>query len=302
MGSNYFRPRGALARTFYDKLHKDHQLRNMDKSQWYLVDEKEMKGLSLDLWGKFHKCELDDETESFLDNCFDTSDSFCWQLWLTFANSVLSWFLSPTSINGLLGRGSMYVFSGTQFKQLIDLSNDGLLLDSLLDVGAGDGSTTDRIKRYFNKVYVTEMSKPMKWSLANKGFIVLDELTWNESSVKFDAITCLNVLDRCDRPLQLLDSIQKTLKPTGVAIVSFVIPFNPYVEFGGNDTHDPAELLPISAKTFNQEVNNFVGKVLIPNGWEVLRWTRLPYLCQGNIQQAFYWLNDAVFVMKPKQL
>lgn len=63
------------------------------------------------------------------------------------------------------------VYSSNQFEQLIDFQrNDGLLFESLLDIGAGDGSTTDRMKRLFHRVHVTEMSKPMKWSLANKGF------------------------------------------------------------------------------------------------------------------------------------
>jgi len=45
-------------------------------------------------------------------------------------------------------------------------------------------------------------------------------------------VSCLNVLDRCDAPLTLLKNVKKVLGPEGVAIVSFVVPFNPYVEFG----------------------------------------------------------------------
>ena len=32
---------------------------------------------------------------------------------------------------------------------------------------------------------------------------------------------------------------------------------------------------------------------------QVVRWSRLPYLCEGDLEQAFYWLSDAVFVLKP---
>ena len=63
----------------------------------------------------------------------------------------------------------MFVFSTEQFKELIEWK-DGPLLDSLLDIGAGDGMTTLEMKPCFANVYVTEMSKPMKRSLELKGF------------------------------------------------------------------------------------------------------------------------------------
>jgi SAM-dependent methyltransferase len=63
-------------------------------------------------------------------------------------------------------------------------------------------------------------------------FRVLDELGWSESDKRFNVVSCLNVLDRCEKPLSLLNSIRNVLRPDGVAIVSFVIPFKPYVEFG----------------------------------------------------------------------
>ena len=49
----------------------------------------------------------------------------------------------------------------------------------------------------------------------------------------FDTVTCLNLLDRCDRPLDLLKSIRGKLKPGhGRLLVALVLPLNPYVEFG----------------------------------------------------------------------
>ena len=56
--------------------------------------------------------------------------------------------------------------------------------------------------------------------------------TWTESGVKFDVITCLNLLDRCDRPLTLLRELRTALKPGGKVVVALVLPFNPYVEIG----------------------------------------------------------------------
>lgn len=50
---------------------------------------------------------------------------------------------------------------------------------------------------------------------------------------KFDVIACLNLLDRCDKPLTLLSDIKETLHPeTGRLIVAVVLPFRPLVESG----------------------------------------------------------------------
>ena len=46
-------------------------------------------------------------------------------------------------------------------------------------------------------------------------------------------IACLNLLDRCDKPLTLLSDIKETLHPeTGRLIVAVVLPFRPLVESG----------------------------------------------------------------------
>lgn len=63
---------------------------------------------------------------------------------------------------------------------------------------------------------------------------VLDVSEWSSGDNKFDVISCLNVLDRCQKPLTLLNQIKSSLNPGGVAVIAFVIPFKPYVEFGGN--------------------------------------------------------------------
>lgn len=49
---------------------------------------------------------------------------------------------------------------------------------------------------------------------------------------QFDCISALNLLDRCNKPLELLQQIKTSLKPQGIAILAVVIPFSPYVESG----------------------------------------------------------------------
>ena len=62
---------------------------------------------------------------------------------------------------------------------------------------------------------------------------MLDVATWHESDVRYDVITCLNVLDRCDRPLTLLRQMRRALRPDGLLVVALVLPLSPYVEHGG---------------------------------------------------------------------
>ena len=43
-------------------------------------------------------------------------------------------------------------------------------------------------------------------------------------------ISCLNVLDRCADPHQILEDIYTALAPNGRAIIALVLPYSHYVE------------------------------------------------------------------------
>jgi SAM-dependent methyltransferase len=120
--------------------------------------------------------------------------------------------------------------------------------------------------------------------------------TWHHDR-KFDVISCLNLIDRCDTPNQLLTQIRTTLEPDGVVLLAVVLPFSAYVESGSRD-HKPTEVLPIVGSCFEEQVKSVVEDVLTPAGFEVVSWTRVPYLCEGDLQQSYYWLDDVVFVLK----
>lgn len=45
-----------------------------------------------------------------------------------------------------------------------------------------------------------------------------------------DLISCLNVLDRCAEPHQILSDIYRVLSPHGRAIIALVLPYSHYVE------------------------------------------------------------------------
>uniref|UniRef100_A0A6P7GYT6 Methyltransferase-like protein 9 n=1 Tax=Diabrotica virgifera virgifera TaxID=50390 RepID=A0A6P7GYT6_DIAVI len=115
---------------------------------------------------------------------------------------------------------------------------------------------------------------------------------------KFDFISCLNVIDRCDTPLKLLHQMRDALTPNGTLLLAVVLPFSAYVEAGTN--HKPRELLPISGPNFEDQVKSVIDNVFTPANFEVVSWSRVPYLCEGDLQQSYYWLDDAVFVLKLK--
>jgi hypothetical protein len=56
---------------------------------------------------------------------------------------------------------------------------------------------------------------------------------WASGERQYDVISCLNLLDRCDEPLNLLEQIRLVLKPSvGRLILAVVLPFHQFVEFG----------------------------------------------------------------------
>lgn len=122
------------------------------------------------------------------------------------------------------------MFSQSQFRQLMNI-DEIWKTDSLLDLGAGDGQVTKMMESHFNKIYVTEQSPSMRWRLRHMNYEVLEIDDWTTRT--YDVISCLNLLDRCDKPLSLLEDIRKSLNPNGGRlIVAVVLPFNPCVESG----------------------------------------------------------------------
>ncbi|XP_048266197.1 protein-L-histidine N-pros-methyltransferase isoform X2 [Bombus terrestris] len=296
-----YRPHGSLARLLYDKQKADEQLEAYDKTQWYKVDRTKIRDDLLRLWiplgTGLHHDQPDRTAEIFLMKSIERSDSLPLQAWHSLARSALSWFISRTSINGLLGRGSMHVFSCEQFQKFMAASGFTGPWHSLVDLGAGDGATTAHVAHLFEKVYATDISAPMRWALARRKFTVLDVEKWHESG-PFDVILCLNLLDRCDRPNTLLRRLKSSLAPGGRLVVALVLPFSPYVEVGERGDHKPSEYLPVKGNGLEGQIASLVDRVFAPLSLRCLVWSKLPYLCEGDLGQAYYFLDDVIFVLE----
>jgi hypothetical protein len=91
------------------------------------------------------------------------------------AATLLSVFWSKTSVNGVLGRGQMFLFSTAQIRSFLHLVDDWTPNGrKLLDLGAGDGRITSQFSSYFAEIFVTDASSAMQWRLAQRGFTGFD--------------------------------------------------------------------------------------------------------------------------------
>lgn len=60
----------------------------------------------------------------------------------------------------------------------------------------------------------------------------------------------------------------------------------------------PKEHLKVEGKTWEEQVTNLSREVFRRVGLEVEAVTRLPYLCEGDMYNDYYVLDDAVFVLR----
>ncbi|KAB0389405.1 hypothetical protein E2I00_006201 [Balaenoptera physalus] len=215
-----------------DQKNRGHYLGGTGKLQWYACNREK---LCESLQAVFVQSYLDQGTQIFLNNSIEKSGWLFIQLYHSFVSSVFSLFMSRTSINGLLGRGSMFVFSPDQFQRLLKINPDWKT-HRLLDLGAGDGEVTKIMSPHFEEIYATELSETMIWQLQKKKYRVLGINEWQNTGFQYDVISCLNLLDRCDQPLTLLKDIRSVLEPTrGRVVLALVLPFHPYVENDSNN-------------------------------------------------------------------
>ncbi|CAF2404073.1 unnamed protein product [Rotaria sp. Silwood2] len=292
--SSYVPLRSTWARAVFNKMQSDKCLKKIDRNKWYRLSRQDL--LYDEYREYFHEFHEDEETTTFIKQSEQKSDNIPLQIIHSILTSLLTFFMTRTSANGLIGRGRMFVYSTAQFKTLLDIeSHEESPFNTLLDIGAGDGSVTERMSSLFKQVYVTELSSTMQWRLSTYGYTVLNTDHWE--NLTFDVITCLNVLDRCEKPLALLKKLRKHLNPkTGRLIISLVLPFQPYFEYSNN--HHPNESIEIEGDSPEEQINSFLINIFQPLGFRLKKLTRLPYLCEGDIERSYYFLFDYLFVLE----
>jgi len=196
----------------------------------------------------------------------------------------------------------MHVASKQQFSAM--LGNDKAEsppYTRLLDIGAGDGYVTAKLAHLFKEVYATETCGPMRYQLTQKGYKVVEVEGWKQYS--YDVITCLNVLDRCDNPVGLLQDMYNTLaKEGGTAIIALVLPYYGMVENVGN-WDKQKDFLNITGLEWENQVSSFINTVLHPIGFVTQSISRVPYLCTGDLYAPYYSLDDCLITLNvPKTI
>ncbi|CAK9023281.1 unnamed protein product [Durusdinium trenchii] len=263
--------------------------------------------LSPDLASKWVTLDRDEATNAFLENCLAGHlGPRLLDICKLAPLRILRWYFSATDANALLGRGEMFVLSSDQAQRLLGAGTSGVLLD----IGAGAGHTTSELAQLFDQVVATEVSGPMVTKLEARGFPVLQgsDLSGLQDLAALhgialgegglvDCIALMNVLDRCDRPLSLLEEIRERLKPDGRLLLAVVLPFRPFVE-NGIFHLQPSEQLNLSRNAiFEYAMEEIWLSVLKPMGFHLQAVARVPYLCKGDLFANVYVLDDAIFVL-----
>ncbi len=238
----------------------------------------------------FTQLSLDEETAQYI----GAAEGARHGLFMTWVHRMMRGFLSDFDINGYLGTYPMHVLSTEQWSTVLPHVGG-----RLLDVGAGRGDATAKLASLFDETVVTETSRAMARRLRKQGYECIEGDISRRSDLdgNFDAVSLLNVLDRCDCPLSLLGVARRALKPGGLLIVALVLPYGPFV-YDGGAARRPKERLPISSSEWELAATEFVTTALLPLGLEVVTLSRSPYLSGGDAHHPLYELDDLIAVCR----
>jgi SAM-dependent methyltransferase len=196
---------------------------------------------------------------------------------------------SDFDVNAMLGMYPMTYLDTTEWRTVLPDAHG-----ALLDVGAGDGELTRSLAPLFSSVTCTETSRGMAKKLRRAGFAVHDgDLVDRALTDRFDAIALLHVLDRCARPLSLIDAALGSARPGALVMVAIPIPFRPHVDVGKR-TERPSEWLVPEEATDEEavvEIERVLGEKLDLSARAIV-----PYLCPGDSRVPYYELRSRLWV------
>merc|ERR1719499_2023932 len=92
---------------------------------------------------------------------------------------------------------------------------------------------------------------------------------------------------------------QDSIQSQGPLSLTVVYPFHPFVE-NGTQQRAPTEYLKVDNCCWESEVIFLVNKVFKVTGFEVVRFSRVPYLSEGDFNNPIYSLDSAAFVLRKR--
>ena len=250
---------------------------------------------------------------------------------------------SHSDASGFVRRAHLYVASTEQFQALLPEINVSLVDASqviqVVDVGSGSGTETAKLaealelsisinpppattKNPLQHVNVTcfESAASLRHQLRSRGFTVADSLEEiADNSIHVGAL--LNVLDRCDNPIDLVRAMLQKLRQAtseqydgGYLMIGIVMPFKggqvlegTWGNDGKSASRRPRNRLVLPSITATKkrkgwtefQAAHFYAGLLhhIPQ-LEVVRWTRLPYVSIGGIQFTHSTLDMVLMVLR----
>ncbi len=172
---------------------------------------------------------------------------------------------------------------------------------TLLDIGAGTGEVHVELARLFASSVATETSEGTAKRARDKGIdcrtLDLGRVPWPDAA-RFDVVALLNVIDRTERPVTLIDRAIRLVSPGGHLVLATPLPLRAHVHRAGG-TSDPDEWLGVEGDDFESSLASLLDRVLVPRGLGLVSWTRTPYVSSGDAQRASYELDDAILVLRP---
>ena len=222
--------------------------------------------------------------------------------------SILTSHLGYSHINAsaTLGMYKMFVLDTEIASSLLSEERNG----SLLDVGAGDGAVTSELSEMFDNVSATEASSACYENLLqnpsiDEAFFCSDLSNFVDNGQTFDVITLFNVLDRCNKPLSLLQESRQCMADGGKVLVAMAYPFKPFVvEKELLKQHPDEVIFPEDTDTdsFESFCDYAIEHIFLPTGFELDSFTRVPYICVSNESEEgfapFVCLDCAIFCLR----
>ena len=242
---------------------------------------------------RFRALEIDEATSEYLERAEHHRHGAL----KTALHGVFTSFASDFDVNGVLDMYRMHLLSTDQFRTLLGPRATG----TWLDIGAGSGDVTAQGAPLFDSVVTTEVSWAMSRRLRRRGFSCHRvDVTENEiPGGPYNVVSCLNVLDRCWRPITLITRALDALADNGRLLLALALPYRPWV-YDGPATEDPLEAFDCVGGTWEQMTAHLAQVTLPKCGLEVETISRAPYLSSGDTQRPLYVLDDAVFVCRRK--
>ena len=143
----------------------------------------------------------------------------------------------------------------------------------LLDIGAGDGSITEKFSPYIGTIECSELAISFQKALKKKWFKLVQSFGENN----YDFVSLFNVLDRCTHPERLINEALLSMRKDGKIIMSlpFPISLQSWWQSGIKKTNS---LEQSQEDSFEKCVSVFYQNFLLRYNLKVVFFTRLPYI------------------------